>query len=178
MFVTKLKFAMALALTVTLVGVVTSVIAGGSPGAKDHDAQSYALAKISNADEPKTKDKDKDEEKPQGFLGIRFDPDQGDGPPIILDVIEDSPAAKAGLKEKDVIVKVGDKEAKDVPGTVEIVRALKPGQKVTVKVKREGKEMDIKVTVGTRPAEDGAEQVSLFVDRPSIEELMACWEDS
>ncbi len=122
-------------------------------GARETGASPVISASSTDNDEPKKKDQPK-EDAPQGFLGIRFDADQDSGPPTVAAVIDDSPAAKAGFKEGDKILKIGDKEAKDVQGTVELVRALKPGQKITVKIKRDDKDMELKVTIGKRPDEE------------------------
>jgi S1-C subfamily serine protease len=72
-------------------------------------------------------------------------------------VIADSPAAKAGFQAEDIILKVGEVEAKDRDTVVKAVAALKPGEKVTIRFKRDGKEMSYSVTIGKPPVKDGKE---------------------
>lgn len=64
---------------------------------------------------------------------------------LISKVQDDSPAKKAGLKEEDVIMQLN---GKDVNNTVELstwIAGTSPGKKVTLKVLRDGKPMEITV---------------------------------
>ena len=65
-------------------------------------------------------------------------------------VSEGSPAEKAGLKGGDVIVKFDGKDVTDVEGFMELLSAKKPGDKIEVVVQREGKDVSIPVTLGSR----------------------------
>ena len=56
-----------------------------------------------------------------------------------------SPAAKAGFKENDLILKVGDMAVKDPSTIVDKVRGSKSGDKLTIRIKRGDKEMDVTV---------------------------------
>jgi Ca2+-binding EF-hand superfamily protein len=94
------------------------------------------------------------EEKKPGFVGMKLTFDDDAKTVEVAEVIPDSPAAKAGLKSGDILLKVGDTEAKDAESVVKAVRATKPGDKLTLKIKRDGKEQEIKVTVGEPPKED------------------------
>jgi dipeptidyl aminopeptidase/acylaminoacyl peptidase len=67
------------------------------------------------------------------------------------EVTENGPAAKAGIKEGDIVLRIGNTPVKDVRSTVEAIRLLKPGDQVTVRVRRNDKEMDIQVVIGKRP---------------------------
>ncbi|WP_405134912.1 trypsin-like peptidase domain-containing protein [Nocardia sp. NBC_01388] len=65
----------------------------------------------------------------------------------VADVQAGSPAAKAGIVEGDVIVKVGDR---DVSGPDELTVAVQShqiGQTVTVRLIRDGREVDVPVTL-------------------------------
>ncbi|MGE4554683.1 MAG: S1C family serine protease, partial [Candidatus Paceibacterota bacterium] len=65
-------------------------------------------------------------------------------------VIKDSPAEKAGLKERDIILEVnGQKVTLDNP-LVSIIRQYKVGEKIKLKVLREGKTLEIEVILGER----------------------------
>jgi len=97
--------------------------------------------------------KQKPAEGQSGFLGINLD-DSADAPTISGFVGDDSPAEKAGLKSGDVIVKVQDKAVKSLQELMEFMRSTKPGDKLAVTVKRDGKEQTINVTLGTRPKDN------------------------
>lgn len=65
-------------------------------------------------------------------------------------VREGGPAAKAGLKQGDLIVKVGDRAVGTIYDYMEIMTKHKPGDKVEVVVKRDGKDVKLPVTLGSR----------------------------
>jgi 2-alkenal reductase len=67
-------------------------------------------------------------------------------------VQDGTPAADAGIKDGDIIQKVGDKTV-DVEHPLDAVLSqFSPGQTVTVEVLRDGKTVSLSVTLGTRPA--------------------------
>lgn len=68
-------------------------------------------------------------------------------------VIEGEPAEKAGIKKGDVILEVEGHKIKDTKDLLNTVARLQPGQKVKVKVWRDGKELTLTVELGERPAE-------------------------
>ncbi|MDZ7725803.1 MAG: PDZ domain-containing protein [candidate division KSB1 bacterium] len=83
---------------------------------------------------------------------------------LVSQVVDDSPAQKAGLKEGDVIIKVEDKEIKNSNELVQYIAGLKPNTKVDVVVWREGDEKKMTVKLGERPQggrveEEQAEEV-------------------
>lgn len=65
-------------------------------------------------------------------------------------VTEGGPAEKAGLKRNDVIVKFGESAIDDIEGFMEALMAHKPGDAVDVVVKRDGADVTLKVTLGSR----------------------------
>ena len=93
-----------------------------------------------------------DDDKPTGFIGVQIKPADSGGIEVV-EAIGGGPADKAGVKAGDVIKKVGDKEVADVEAFVEQVRKAKPGDKLKLKVTRDGKDMDVTITVGKRPSE-------------------------
>jgi hypothetical protein len=68
-------------------------------------------------------------------------------------VREGGPAAQAGLKEGDLIIKLGDRSISTIYDYMESMEKQKPGDKVEVVVKRGGKEVKLPVTLGSRPRE-------------------------
>ena len=68
----------------------------------------------------------------------------------VAHVEEDSPAAKAGIKESDVVLEYDGEKVQGVDQLIRLVRETPPGRQVTVAVWRNGKTEDIPVTVGAR----------------------------
>jgi serine protease Do len=86
-----------------------------------------------------------------GYLGILLA--EAEGGVKISEVMPDTAAAKAGLKANDIVVALGGKAVKDVPNFIEEVGQHKPGEEVTLRVKRGDVEKEIKATLGKRPPE-------------------------
>jgi hypothetical protein len=68
-------------------------------------------------------------------------------------VREGGPAAQAGLKEGDLVVKLGGQSISTIYDYMESMNKHKPGDKVEVVVKRGGKDVTFQVTLGSRPRE-------------------------
>ena len=86
------------------------------------------------------------DDPPEGSIGVIIKPE--DGKIVVFKTADDGPAAKAGIKPDDVIVKVNDVKAENVEDTAKEIVRHKPGEKIKVTVKRGDKEMVIEVTVG------------------------------
>jgi serine protease Do len=72
-------------------------------------------------------------------LGLQIqDLETGNGVKV-LDIDEDTPAAKSGLKKNDVITEINGKELKNVDDLREKVKDVKEGDTVQLKFKRDGK---------------------------------------
>lgn len=65
-------------------------------------------------------------------------------------VVAGSPADEAGLKEKDIITKVGDVAVDSTHPFSSLIAQYSPGDKVTLTYLRDGKEATTMVTVGSR----------------------------
>jgi serine protease DegQ len=61
------------------------------------------------------------------------------------------PADQAGIKVRDVVVEVGGKPTPSVPQLLARIAELPPGSNAKVRVVREGRPVDVDVTVGRRP---------------------------
>jgi serine protease Do len=72
---------------------------------------------------------------------------------IVADVVADGPAEKAGLKRGDVITGFNGKGIDNANALSRSVAATPPDTAVTVQIVRDGKNKDIKATVGTMPPE-------------------------
>ena len=72
---------------------------------------------------------------------------------VVDDVLENSPAVKAGFKKNDILVKVGDKALKEPADLLKAVEEAKETE-LTIALRRGGKEMSLKVTPAKRPTEE------------------------
>jgi serine protease Do len=68
-------------------------------------------------------------------------------------VVPGSPAEKAGIKEGDIITKIGDDKVDSTHSLQSVVGKHKPGEKVKVTIMREGKEQTMEATLETSPAQ-------------------------
>jgi photosystem II stability/assembly factor-like uncharacterized protein len=82
--------------------------------------------------------------------------EEAEGGVKITAIVEDGPAAKAGLKEGDLIVGAGEKPIKTFEELQEEIRSHKVGDKLDLKLKTGDKTKDVEVVLGERPAQPGA----------------------
>jgi S1-C subfamily serine protease len=66
------------------------------------------------------------------------------------DVTEGSPAAKAGLKQNDVMVEFDGKAIQNLYDFTYALRSKKAGDEVVVKVMRDGKPVEVRVLLANR----------------------------
>ncbi|MBI1918866.1 MAG: PDZ domain-containing protein [Planctomycetes bacterium] len=88
-----------------------------------------------------------------GFLGITGDPEADTEGVKIRAVQPNSAADKAGLKVDDLIVAINGKKVRDIESLQEILGKYKPEETVTVRIKRDKEEKELKATLGKRPPE-------------------------
>jgi membrane-associated protease RseP (regulator of RpoE activity) len=72
---------------------------------------------------------------------------------VVIRVLPDSPAAKAGLRHGDVISRFNGKEVSDPGELRDQVDSLSVGQKVKLTVVREGKKQELTAQLAQAPAE-------------------------
>jgi serine protease Do len=90
----------------------------------------------------------------RGWLGVAVD--DRDGGVTIASVDRNGPAAKSGIKTGDVVVAINGDRIDSSRGLIRAVAVVTPGDGVRVTVRRQGRELEIPVTVGRRPSEQGA----------------------
>jgi C-terminal processing protease CtpA/Prc len=66
---------------------------------------------------------------------------------LVSSVDADGPAGKAGMKAGDIVLKFGREPIEDGDGLRDAVAAAEGGQEVTVTVQRDGRPLDLKVTL-------------------------------
>lgn len=92
----------------------------------------------------------------KGFLGVSIEkvsPDDKDefgvsSGVLVTRVTKDEAADKAGIKKYDVIQYFNEEKIRRPDDLMEAVRECKPGAKANVKLVRDGKKMDVPVTLG------------------------------
>lgn len=85
------------------------------------------------------------------FLGVRAAPDDvdKDGAPI-LQVLDDSAAARAGLRDGDLIIGVDGERVHTFQQLRRLLYGRKPGEAVKIKVRRGEETLELDVTLGRR----------------------------
>jgi serine protease Do len=95
----------------------------------------------------------------RGFMGVSLQPvdkdiadafnlDRPEGA-LISEVVKDSPADKAGLKQGDIILEYNNVPVKSVGGFRNDISLMTPGCTVNLKINRKGQILTIPVTLGT-----------------------------
>jgi S1-C subfamily serine protease len=70
---------------------------------------------------------------------------------LIRDVVEDSPADKAGIETEDVVVAFDGKKVTDTEQFLMMVKKTSPGDEVELSIVRDGKEKTLTITLGKAP---------------------------
>ena len=70
---------------------------------------------------------------------------------LVLDVVEGSPAAGAGLQPGDVVTSLGEEPVASVEAFLGALRGLDPGQRVPLVRVRQGDEQTVELTLGESP---------------------------
>jgi len=94
----------------------------------------------------------------RGWLGVSIQPltpelaksfaVQGTEGVLVASVVEDSPAAKAGIKAGDLLLRYEDKAVSDPRALSSLVAGTPVGRTVEVQLVRDGKPQQLKVTIG------------------------------
>jgi serine protease Do len=92
-------------------------------------------------------------------LADSFGLDQADGI-LIAQVIEDSPAEKAGLEQGDVILRLNGQKVEKVAKFRNTIALTRPGSEIRLQVLRDGKKQTINVTIGSLETDDEGRPVS------------------
>ncbi|MEM7202496.1 MAG: PDZ domain-containing protein [Planctomycetota bacterium] len=85
----------------------------------------------------------------QGWLGVMLDP--GAARLTVAEVLPDSPAARAGLRPRDVVVAVDGHALADLDDLAVALASRDPGARVAVQIERAEKAMERRVVLGVVP---------------------------
>jgi len=72
---------------------------------------------------------------------------------LVSEVLDNTPASRAGLKSGDVVLELDGKKVEDVQSFRLAIAALPVGKTVSLKIFRDGKEKDISIKIGELPEE-------------------------
>lgn len=90
-------------------------------------------------------------------------------------VIDDLPAHKAGVREGDIITKVGDRAVEDTGDVVAALRDRKPGEKLDIVVLRDGKQRTLTADLVAYDAESievpGIPEIPGLIEVPMLDDL-------
>jgi serine protease Do len=102
------------------------------------------------------------------YLGVLVGPAEGGERGLLVrEVTPSSPAAKAGLKNGDRVVKIDDQDVTEVETLLKAIAARKPEEKLNLRVVRDGREQNLVAVLGARPAASDFPPVG-FPELPSI----------
>jgi S1-C subfamily serine protease len=90
------------------------------------------------------------EEPERAFLGVSSR-EAPEGGAEIGEVVQNSPASRAGLRAGDRIVEAADQPVRDPNDVSALVNARRPGDEVRVVVERDGERRTLTVTLGDQP---------------------------
>jgi putative serine protease PepD len=86
------------------------------------------------------------------YLGVSIRPSSSPQGAALANVVSGAPAAKAGLKAGDVIVRLGDKTISSPDELSSIIDDKKPGDSLSVTYVRSGNQHTVTIKLGTRPS--------------------------
>jgi serine protease Do len=109
----------------------------------------------------------------RGWLGVSLQPltpelatsfeARGKTGALVSDVVAGSPAARAGLKQGDIVLEFNGKKIQNAGELARAVGMAKPGQSATLTVWREGAERTLEVRLAEQPGEPSGSRLGLEV---------------
>ena len=90
----------------------------------------------------------------RGWLGVSMQeiPEHG---VAIAEVVRNGPAGRAGLRPGDIVTAVNGQPVEDARALLRAIAVIPPGQVARLTLHRGGREMELPVTIGLRPANEG-----------------------
>ncbi len=87
----------------------------------------------------------------RGWLGVSVE--DGTAGVSIAGVERTSPAGRAGIRQGDTILAVNGERIENARALIRTIAAMPPGSSVNLSIRRQGREMDVPLTIGRRPLE-------------------------
>ncbi|MGE0225754.1 MAG: trypsin-like peptidase domain-containing protein [Acetobacteraceae bacterium] len=87
----------------------------------------------------------------RGWLGVSVE--ERDNGVLIASIERSGPAGRAGVRTGDVVVAINGERIDSARGLIRAIAGVTPGNTARVTVRRQGRDIEIPVTVGRRPAE-------------------------
>jgi S1-C subfamily serine protease len=112
-----------------------------------------------DADDEDQRPSQRSTSQPEGFLGVETRPDMRGGPArrgegvLITGVMNDSPAAKAGLKRGDLITKVDGRTITNPGDLRRAIAGKRPGQDASITIRRDDQEKQLTARLVEAPPE-------------------------
>lgn len=106
------------------------------------------------------------------FIGIRGE-DHASGGALLSTITEDGPAAKAGLKDNDIVKQLDGKEVTDYEALMAELRTRKVDDRLKVKVQRGEQALEVEVVVADRLAGSSTARpytYSYFGQQPNVQD--------
>ncbi len=144
-----------------LIGMNTAILAGGSSFGGEGGNIGIGFAVPSNMAKQVADQLMKGGKVSRGYMGATLGPIPADAAPLlglkeakgayIAGIAPRGPAEKAGLKQDDVVTAIDGKKVDNFDELTSDVISRAPGSAVTLDVIRNGKPMNVKITLGQRP---------------------------
>ncbi len=98
-------------------------------------------------------------------------PSLGKGGALVTEVVEDSPAERAGLRQGDIILEVNGETLSEI-SLSEMLSDYDPGDEIELLIWRQGRERTVTVTLGRHPDKGGETPwLGIYYQQISSEEL-------
>lgn len=88
---------------------------------------------------------------PKSDVWVGLEIEETDDGLVVSRVYAKSPAEKAGVKKGDLLVRVSEKRVMTTKTFGETISSLKPGDTMKVRVVRDGKDLDLTITLAKKP---------------------------
>jgi putative serine protease PepD len=134
-----------------VIGVVDQIATGNS-GADQSSGVGFAIS--SNVAKAELADLERGSTPTHAYLGIASAPavgTSGTGGVVVQAVQPGGPAARTGLRAGDVIETIGGKSLRGVDDLISTVSAHRPGQTITLGIRRGSRQLTLRVALGTQP---------------------------
>jgi S1-C subfamily serine protease len=110
---------------------------------------------------------------PSTRLGVAVDVTEDASGAAVINVVDPSPAARAGIEVGDVITAVNGETVEDPTQLVDVIGSYEPRDVVEIEVRRDGETETIEVELGVRPVEiatggDDAPQQPFGMEIPEV----------